>query len=270
MTLAPPASVREPATQAGPDSSPPLVWRRLVASDLSAIHALHRLSLQGVGPDVVKAETQEFFASLLDGRGEIVGVFREAALVAYGVLQHDLLPDDDPRAHLGLGREVPVRKLAGAAVHPSWRGQRLQRALVDERLRRAGPHALIFATSAPGNPASWRTLMACGLSICAIESRYGGHARYLMARWPESLAVGHGHDPEGMDLPFHDLNAQRGLLKAGWRGVAPGREGDGVPTVRYQRLGATSRGRQTVMTPGAGPTQVCATAAPPPDDEAPR
>lgn len=236
-----------------------LAWRRLQLSDLDAIEALHRLSIQGLGPEVVKAETREFFISLLSGRGEIHGVFDGDSLVAYGVLQHDLLPQDDPRRHLGLGPDVPVRKLAGAAVHPQWRGQRLQRALVEYRLRRAPAQAVVFATSAPGNPPSWRSLLACGLSVCALESKYGGHPRFLMARMPAPAGAtqrpadaptngASTNDASTTEVSCTDLATQAGLLAAGWRGVAPGeasaeapgRQPQSGPTIRYRQVAGSA------------------------------
>lgn len=228
--------------QPGPERSVPrppgtpeaLTWRELDSADLEAVSALHRLSIQGVGPEVVKREQTRFFESLLAGRGWITGVFEGSELVAYGVLQQDLLPEDDPREHLGLPADVIVRKLAGAAVAPRWRGVHLQRALVEHRLRLAGADAVAIGTAAPGNPASWRTATSCAMAVRALELRYGGHPRYLMARVPALLDDPASPDTAEIEVPALDLARLGSLLSEGWRGLGPGSVSESGATLRMR------------------------------------
>ena len=109
-------------------------------------------------------------------------------------------------------------KLAGAAVAPAWRGQGLQRQLIARRVAWAGDAAL-FATAAPGNVPSWRSLLACGFAVRALQYRYGGHARYLLARVP-GAALAHG--APARELAQDDIPGQEALLAQGWQGIAPG------------------------------------------------
>lgn len=198
-----------------------LDWRLLQPADLDTMEALHRLSIAGMAAQLVKPESRDFLASLLQGRGRVIGALAGTQLVAYGVLQHDLLPDDDPRAHLGLALERPVAKLAGAAVDPVWRGQGLQRTLIQQRMAHAADNTVLFATASPGNHASWRSLLACGFAVRAVEYRYGGLARYLLAYDPATPAPTSGA-ASALDIDSSALAHQQTLLHAGWQGVAPG------------------------------------------------
>ena len=203
-----------------------LQWRTLQPADLDTMFALHLRSIAGLALATVKPETREFLHSLLEGRGQVIGAWQGRALVAYGVLQHDLLAYDDPRAVLGLPAEARVGKLAGAAVEPAWRGQGLQRVLITQRMA-AAAGATVFATAAPGNPASWRSLLACGLQVRAVQYLYGGHARYLLARVPGDAWV----PGAAQEVPAEELARQETLLAQGWRGVAPGALADSLRLV---------------------------------------
>ena len=152
-----------------------LEWRLLGPADLQGMHALHLESVAGVAPQAVKPETRAFLQSLLEGRGRVLGGWSGEQLVAYGVLQHDLLPEDAPRELLGLPPRAGLCKLAGAAVHPAWRGGGLQRWLIQQRIALAGDCA-VFATAAPCNLPSWHNLLAAGLMVRGLQYRYGGHA----------------------------------------------------------------------------------------------
>ena len=165
-----------------------LNWRLLQPADLDAMEALHHLSIAGMPAQLVKPESREFLAGLLHGRGRVISAWTDAQLVAYGVLQHDLLAEDDPRAPLGLAPDHPIAKLAGAAVTPEWRGQHLQRTLIAQRMALADSRAVLFATAAPGNTASVENLQACGFAIRSLENRYGGLHRYLLAYDPAATA----------------------------------------------------------------------------------
>lgn len=197
-----------------------LQWRLLQPHDLQAMHGLHLLSIAGMAAQAVKPETREFLLGLLQGRGRVIGAWHADALVAYGVLQHDLLAHDDPRGLLGLAANHPVCKLAGAAVDPGWRGQGLQRMLIERRMACAPRGAALFATAAPCNLPSWHNLLACGFAVRALQYRYGGHARYLLALVPQERVQERGR--EAMELGGDELPRQQALLAQGWRGTAAG------------------------------------------------
>ena len=196
-----------------------LQWRQLQPPDLEAMYALHLSSIAGMALQAVKPEKREFLHSLLLGRGRVLGAWAQDSLVAYGVLQHDLLPEDAPRQLLGLAAAAPLCKLAGAAVAPHWRGHGLQRQLIERRVALA-QGASLFATAAPSNPASWHSLLACGLMVRALQYRYGGHARYLVAQVAGERF--HAATGQAQSLGLDALAQQQALLERGWRGIAPG------------------------------------------------
>lgn len=202
--------------------SPPagLAWRRLTLADLDAIYALHCTSIAGMEVKSVKLETRSFFVSMIGDRGQVIGLFNGADLVAYGVLQHDLKLGDNPLPALGLPAQTPICKLAGAAVAQDWRHQGLQRLLIRARLQLAGDLGVVFSTAAPSNPASWSNLLACGLAVHAIRYMYGDHPRYLMVRMPpelDNLILDAAHVGEYLDCS--DLERQKLRLAQGWRGI---------------------------------------------------
>ena len=205
-----------------------LSWRQLGPGDLEAMQTLHLLSVHGQGADVVKPETRDFLASLLAGRGQVVAAFDGPRLIAYGVLQHDLLAEDGLPHELRttLPVETPLLKLAGAAVAPAWRGLGLQRRLIAERLALAPATAWLFSTAAPANVPSWNNLLAQRFEVRAIVHRYGGFARYLMLRRPGTPARPACGGSGGVQVPAADLARQQQLLAQGFAGCLPGDASD--------------------------------------------
>ena len=230
MTDAPAISLDLPALPAG------LRWQLLGLHDLARVESLHRTAVAGLAPRVVKPETHTFLASILGGRGRAVGIETDAGeLIAYGFLQHALLPEDDPRPHLGLAPSAPIAKLAGAAVARAYRGVGLQRRLIEARVALAEPHCTLFATASPDNAASWINLLAERFWIRRLEYRYGGHPRFLHVRTPGAAPAFTQERPR--DVPTEDLATHEALLADGWCGVeavAP------PPAVRYRHREASA------------------------------
>lgn len=201
---------------------PALEWRELQPTDLDAMDALHRLSIAGMAPEAVKRESTAYFASVLGAhggpaRGRVCGAWQHGMLVAYGVLQHDMLPHDDPRPVLGLPAHQCLRKLAGASVHPHWRGQQLQQRLIRTRVAWASG-AVCYVTAAPCNLPSWHNLLACGFEVRALHT-LAGAPRYLLAH---GLPAPPAPCQAACESGLAQLERQRELLAQGWRGVAVG------------------------------------------------
>ena len=68
-------------------------------------------------------------------------------------------------------------------VHPDWRGNGLQRILLEDALPLLRPGIVgIGATVSPGNPYSLNNAKASGFEIVSRREMYGGHDRYLLAK----------------------------------------------------------------------------------------
>ncbi|MET3353784.1 GNAT family N-acetyltransferase [Xanthobacter autotrophicus] len=192
----------------------PLTSRALGPDDLDAVDALHHLAIGPlVRPEVVKPENRSYFEGILGGRGWTVGLYDGALLVAYGILQHDHTPKDGPHRLLGLRPETKVGRLAGASVHPAYRGRGLQRVLIAARVKAAPADMVLFSTAAPVNTPSWSSLLAEGFPIHDIQLFFGGYARYVLVR------DGSTYDPaEAVLVDPLDTERQKALFAQGSHG----------------------------------------------------
>ena len=70
-----------------------------------------------------------------------------------------------------------------AVVHPDWRGNGLQRRMLEAALPLL-PESIthLGATVSPANPYSLSNALACGFTIRARREMYGGFDRYLLAK----------------------------------------------------------------------------------------
>lgn len=222
-------------------SPPALEWRLLGPETRESVERLHRLALASLSdPSLVRPETSAFFERVLAEDGEVVGAYRGDELIAYGILQYVLEAGDDPRALTGFA-EGSLAKLAGAAVAPGWRGQGLQRELIRRRLARASGRGYVqfFSTAAPGNPASWRNLLACGFVVVALMQRYGGLTRYLVARGPTFCA--RPGPADALILRADDEAGQTLALRAGRRGIATTTDAQDAPCIVFASAAADAR-----------------------------
>ncbi|MFG1480232.1 hypothetical protein V5F53_16490 [Xanthobacter sp. V4C-4] len=205
--------------------------RDLGPEHLDAVEHLHRLAVGPVArPEIVKPESRAYFEGILSGRGRVVGLLEGERLVAYGILQHDHTPADGPHRLLKLPVETAVGRLAGASVHPDYRGLGLQRRVIAERVAAAPPHMVLFSTAAPVNAPSWSNLLSGGFPIVGIERFFGGYARYVMVR------AAADHDPDtAVVVDPRDFPRQQTLFADGWRGYARAVLPGGEPGVLFAR-----------------------------------
>jgi len=196
---------------------------RLGEADLPDILALHRLSLsQAAKPGLVKPDQPQFFAEHLGLRGRILGVREAGCLIAYAVLGLPNPGGPNLGEDLGLPASAfsGVAHLAGAAVQPDSRGYGLQRRLTEERiaLAQANGRRHVISTVSPFNYFSWRNLIAHGLLVRRLKTKYGGHLRYVLHReLGAEPALDRG---QARDFALNDAAGQSALLERGWAGFA--------------------------------------------------
>lgn len=204
-----------------------VTMRFLDEPDLDELYRLHRTVVDALpDPDLFRADSLDFMGSLIRDRGRICGIFHDGRMAAYGAVSFPLPEDDD-----NLGRDLPladeemtqVAQYDGSAVHPEFRGYKLQHltgAVRNAYALRAG-HRHMFGTISPRNPYSLNNFLALGLTVRALKVKhgaYGGALRWLVHRdlCCDGLAV----DPASMTgIPFPDIAAQTALLEQGYWGV---------------------------------------------------
>jgi hypothetical protein len=213
-------------------------WRDLGPSDASMVYDLHRAASAAIGrPDLIRPDTRAFFEAVLRGAGRIFGVFDASGLLAYGVLQWDLPPEEDARASFGLLPGAPLAKLNGAAVRPGQWGSGLHEQLIARRVEAARAMGIdnLCATAAPGNTRSWENLFNQGFTIRALREQYGGLLRFLMYRDLGAVGLPEGAD-EGAWCDAEDYEAQRSCLASGCCGVSWRKATDGRREILYRML----------------------------------
>ncbi|NBC31561.1 MAG: hypothetical protein GVY13_02680 [Alphaproteobacteria bacterium] len=197
-----------------------LFWRELGPEDLTQIHSLHVTAAKALGrADLVRADSEEFFAAILAGNGRICGVVDGQGLAGYGLLQWGRAPVGEIRTALGLSDAMPFALLGGASVRPDLWGNGLHEGLIERRVilaREIGVNRL-GTTSAPGNTRSWTNLMNRGFEIRALIEIYGGNLRYVLYRETDKPTL---PNSGGLWCPFGDIATQRHFLRGGLSGSA--------------------------------------------------
>jgi GNAT superfamily N-acetyltransferase len=213
-------------------------FETLTPDDLPRLWALHQALHAGTSTAGLFArETEAFFARHLADAGMVIGLFDAAdTLVGYTVLGFPA-PDDPENfgwmLELGHADLARVAHLDGTGLSPAWRGQGLQRALIDARLRLARAHArtLALATVAPGNRSSLTNALRAGLEVVALRAKYDS-VRFIMRR--DLADSTPAPAPDGPVVPLSDLGGHRATLADGWIGTRMVEDAGGHPALAYR------------------------------------
>ena len=218
-----------------PSAPAGLLARTLNEADFDALIAMRQqVAAELADEDCYVLEPGHFVRAHLGKHGETIGLFACGRLIAYAMLgspQDDgpgrpMAPDPMADAlRLPPTERGAVAHLASSMVLPEWRGGGLHKWLIRHRLARCAAlgRRRVMAMVSPRNIASWHNLIQCGLVVRAIEPLEGDRLRYLLYR---DL---HRKEADGPQLTEYaspaDLNRQRALLAAGYRGVGMTRAG---------------------------------------------
>ena len=135
-------------------------------------------------PEQFVPDTLENITAYLTG-DLCLGVYDGARLGAYFILRYCGQSEHNYAAFLGIPKSEwdHWANADSAIVHPDWRGNGLQRKLLEAALPLLRPGIVgIGATVSPENQYSLHNALASGFTIAARREMYGGYDRYLLKK----------------------------------------------------------------------------------------
>ena len=163
----------------------PIRLRRCGPADAAAFFALqNEVRAAMPHPEQFVPDTLENITAYL--REDLcIGAYDGERLGAYFILRYCGRSAHNYAAFLGVPREEWEHwaNADSAVVHPDWRGNGLQRHMLEVALPLL-PESIthLGATVSPANPYSLSNALACGFNIRARREMYGGFDRYLLAK----------------------------------------------------------------------------------------
>ncbi|MBK8175645.1 MAG: hypothetical protein IPK66_10395 [Rhodospirillales bacterium] len=208
---------------AGQTALQPCELRFVRPDELGALVALHRLVHANLeSKEVFRFDSETFMQQHLGRRGRTVGAFTDGMLIGYAAIS---FPGDDAD---NLGRDLPlpddelayVADYDGSAVHPAFRGNRLQQKLTDIRHDYAllNGRFHILGTVSPINPVSLGNFLAMGCRVRNIKRKYGGDLRFIIYRDLRDAAPQPLESTTFVDVVLTDENRHARLLHLGFQG----------------------------------------------------
>jgi hypothetical protein len=207
----------------------PYEMRFLREDELDEAYRLHQIVVSGVAhPHMFRADSRDFMAQQIARRGRTVGTFCDGRLAGYAAIS---FPDGDPD---NLGRDLPLPDAEldhladydGSAVHPDFRGNRLQKRMTFIRHKYALAHDRyhILGTVSPLNPVSLSNFLGLGCRVKNLKTKYAGMLRFII-----HLDLREGGQPaldgaSAVDVPLSETARHHALLGEGFHGfrVVPG------------------------------------------------
>ena len=135
-------------------------------------------------PELFMPDTLENIQSYLE-HDLCLGAWDGERLGAYFILRYCGQDAHNYAAFMGIPREEwdGWANADSAIVHPDYRGNGLQRKLLEAALPLVRPGIVgIGATVSPENQYSLNNALACGFTIAARREMYGGYDRYLLEK----------------------------------------------------------------------------------------
>ena len=169
----------------GQPAALPVAVRQCGPADAAAFYALqNEVRAAMPHPEQFVPDTRENITAYL-AHDLCLGVFDGEQLGAYFILRYCGQSEHNYAAFLGIPQPAwdGWANADSAIVHPDYRGNGLQRKLLEAALTRLRPGIVgIGATVSPDNQYSLRNALACGFEIVCRREMYGGYDRYLLEK----------------------------------------------------------------------------------------
>ena len=171
-------------------------------------------------PDSLQPLSEDEVDIILSGKGLVIGVYSNEALIAFRVLLEPPLDDE----HLGIDIGLEDDQLSEAIfqeisiVHPHFRGMGLQKLMGQLLMQEVKEknYRYVMATVAPFNIPSLKDKFSHGLEIAALKCKYGGMLRYIFVK---DLKLDSEFAKREQLIPMENIEKQQAVLDLGWRGV---------------------------------------------------
>jgi len=146
------------------------------------LHPIIKDNLQN--KDEFYFDNYDFYKHHLDKGGKILGCYVNDTLIAYGVLIFPGFDNDNLGYDLKVDKYelLKVAHLDSVAVHPNYRGNKLQYQLFSllEKVALGKNYKHLCATVSPTNKFSLNNLLKLGLKIQFETEKYGGKSRLIL------------------------------------------------------------------------------------------
>lgn len=199
------------------------VVKNLSLDDLPAIlhlqqKVIHHLEYQ----EILQPLNAEEYSYILQGHGEMIGIFVEDRLIAFRAL---LIPKPEDE-YLGELAKIPPEERKKiiyseiSNVDPDYRGQGLQQFMGNIIMKRIDSKKFryVLATVAPFNIPSLKDKFRLGMKIVALEEIYNGKLRYVFKKDLQKQHVIRNPEKE-ISVDMNSFTKQRQLLQDGYVGV---------------------------------------------------
>ena len=159
--------------------------RRCTPAEASMVFALqNEVRAAMPHPEQFVPDTLENITAYLR-TGICIGAWQQRRLGAYLILRLCGQSSENYAAFLGVPQSQWQHwaNADSAVVHPDWRGNGLQRKLLEAAMPLVRPGIVgIGATVSPENQYSLNNALACGFVIADRREMYGGYDRYLLKK----------------------------------------------------------------------------------------
>jgi GNAT superfamily N-acetyltransferase len=188
-------------------------------------------------PEVFMLHDERYFPEIFRHERSAIGAMVGDELIAYSIIRIPGLAGDN----LGRDLNLPEDELTGVchlqaiAVHPTFRGNGLQRKLAAAHLHVIEEMGCkhVCCTVSPKNPVSLANILSCGLVIKGMRPKLHGWCRYILHKNISSPvgraeAAGPGAYKKEIRICSDDIKGQIDLLKRGYEGFKTAFDSEGI------------------------------------------